>query len=60
MRHPADIIITNAKVFTSDETNPHAEAVAVQRQSHCLCGDNTGAENTWRKNHASLMARETH
>ena len=30
MGQPADIIITNAKVFTSDETNPHAEAVAVK------------------------------
>src|SRR5688572_21351048 len=26
----ADTIITNARVFTSDETNPHAEAVAVK------------------------------
>ena len=30
MSQTADIIITNAKVFTSDETNPHAEAVAVK------------------------------
>src|SRR5688500_19707841 len=29
MRHPANIIITNANVFTSDQTNPHAEAVRV-------------------------------
>ena len=30
MTQPADFIITNAKVFTSDESNPHAEAVAVK------------------------------
>jgi predicted amidohydrolase YtcJ len=30
MTRPADFIITNAKVFTSDETNPYAQAVAVK------------------------------
>jgi predicted amidohydrolase YtcJ len=26
----ADVIIRNARIFTSDESNPHAEAVAVK------------------------------
>ncbi len=36
MFQPADVIISNAKVFTSDETNPHAEAVAI-RGNHIVC-----------------------
>src|SRR4026208_432392 len=44
MRQPADIIITNAKVFTSDESNPHAEALAVKGNRIVYVGDNTGAE----------------
>jgi len=41
---PADIIITNAKVFTSDESNPRAEAVAVKGNRIVYVGDNDGAE----------------
>lgn len=43
MRQSADIIITNTKVFTSDETNAHAEAVAVKGNRIVYVGDNTGA-----------------
>jgi|SRR5688572_13188467 len=45
MDPPADIIITNAKVFTSDESNPHAEAVAVKGNRIIYVGDNNSAEN---------------
>ena len=40
---PADIIITNAKVFTSDESNPYAEAVAVQGRRILLVGSHDKA-----------------
>jgi len=41
----ADIIITNAKVFTSDESNPHAEAVAVKGNRIVYVGTNEGVES---------------
>lgn len=44
MTPPADIIITNAKVFTSDESTPHAEAVAVKSNRIVYVGDDIGAE----------------
>ena len=44
MRETADIIITNANVFTSDQANPHAEAVAIQGNRIVYVGDNNGAE----------------
>lgn len=44
MSQPADIIITNAKVFTSDESNPRAEAVAVKGNRIVYVGDKDGAE----------------
>ncbi|MCC7189513.1 MAG: amidohydrolase [Anaerolineales bacterium] len=40
----ADILITNANIFTSDETNPRAEAVAVKGNRILYAGDNDGAE----------------
>jgi len=40
----ANIIITNAKVFTSDEANPHAEAIAVKGNRIVYVGNNAGAE----------------
>lgn len=40
----ADVIITNANVFTSDETNPHAEAVAVKGNRIVYVGTNEGAK----------------
>ena len=40
----ADIIFTNAKVFTSDESKPTAEAVAVKGNRILYVGDNAGAQ----------------
>ncbi len=44
MSSPADIIITSAKVFTSDESNPRAEAVAVKGNRIVYVGNNAGVE----------------
>lgn len=44
MASTADIIITNANVFTSDESNPRAEAVAVKGNRILYVGNNDGAE----------------
>ncbi len=41
----ASTIILNAKVFTSDESNPHAEAVAVKGNRFVYVGTNQGAES---------------
>ena len=40
----ADIIITNARIFTSDNTNPHAEAVAVKGNRILYVGTDLGVE----------------
>jgi predicted amidohydrolase YtcJ len=40
----ADVIITNAKIFTSDESNPFAEAVAVKGNRILYVGSNKGAQ----------------
>jgi len=39
----ADIIITNARIFTSDDSNPRAEAVAVKGNRVVYVGDDVGA-----------------
>ena len=44
MSQPADIIIKNAKIFTSDESNPRAEAVAIQGNRILYVGKNKGVE----------------
>ena len=44
MSQTANIIITNAKVFTSDEANPHAEAIAVKGNRIVYVGNNAGSE----------------
>lgn len=44
MPQPADVIITNAKVFTTDPNLPHAEAVAVKGNRIVYVGDTIGAE----------------
>lgn len=44
MSTPATFIIQNARVFTSDEANPHAEAVAVRGNRIIYVGDNAGSE----------------
>jgi predicted amidohydrolase YtcJ len=40
----ADTIITNAKIFTSNESNPHAEAVAIKGNRIVFVGDNKGVD----------------
>ena len=44
MIQPADFIINNAKVFTSEESNPRAEAVAIKGKRIIFVGDNNSAE----------------
>ena len=41
----ADVMITNAKVFTSDASNPYAEAVAVKGNHILYVGTNEGAQS---------------
>ena len=47
MSQSADILVTNAKVFTSNETNPNAQAVAIKGNRIVFVGNNQGAE-AWR------------
>ena len=44
MSQTADIIITNARIFTSDESNPRAEAVAIKGNRILYVGDGKGTE----------------
>ncbi len=44
MSMPATLIIKNAKIFTSDESKPHAEAVAIKENRIIYVGDNQGTE----------------
>lgn len=44
MSQIADTIITNAKIFTSDESHPHAEAVAIKGNRIIYVGDSSGTE----------------
>ena len=41
----ADVIIRNARIFTGDESNPQAEAVAVKGNRLVYVGTNEGAES---------------
>src|SRR5215208_4984182 len=41
----ADVIITNAKIFTSNESNPYAEAVAVRGNRIVYVGTNEAAQS---------------
>ena len=59
MSQPADIIITNAKVFTSDESNPRAEAVAVNGNSIVYVGDNAGSLS-YRGEHTRIIDGNGH
>lgn len=45
MSQHADVVIKNARVFTSDENNPHAQAVAVRGNRIVFAGTNQGAES---------------
>lgn len=40
--HPADLVVMNARVFTSDEDNPDGSAVAVEGERITYVGDNDG------------------
>jgi predicted amidohydrolase YtcJ len=44
MTQTADLIINNARIFTSDETNPAAEAVAIKGNHIVFVGTNAEAE----------------
>ena len=44
---PADLIILNAKIFTSDPHNPQAEALALSDKRIVYVGDRSGVE-AWR------------
>jgi len=44
MKTKADLIIENAKIFTSDKENPSAEAVAVKENRIVFVGTNEGAQ----------------
>jgi len=44
MTNIADIAITNARIFTSDETKPRAEAVAVKGNRIIYVGDGSGVK----------------
>lgn len=44
MTTKAELIITNAKIFTSDEANPHAEAVAVKGKRIVYVGTHEGVQ----------------
>jgi predicted amidohydrolase YtcJ len=41
----ADVIITNARNFTTDESNAHSEAVAVKGNRIIYVGSNEGVES---------------
>ncbi len=47
MTHLADLLITNAQVYTVDATNPHAEAVAVRGNQIVFVGTAADAQ-AWR------------
>jgi len=41
----ASVIITNARIFTSDESNPRAEAVAIKGNRIVYVGSNEGVKS---------------
>ena len=41
----ADLVVENARIFTSDPSNPHAEAVAVEGNRIVYVGTNEGAQS---------------
>jgi len=49
-----DVIVTNAKIFTADESNPNAEALAIQGNHIVYVGDRTGAEK-YRSTHTRIL-----
>ena len=59
MADKADILITNARVFTSDEANPRAEAIAVKGNRIVYVGTNAGAE-AWRGDATRVIDGQGH
>ena len=59
MSQSADVIFTNARAFTSDESNPNAEAVAVKGHRIVYVGDNAGAEE-WRGEKTRVIDGQGH
>ena len=55
----ADVIITNARVFTSDESNPLAEAVAVRGNRIIYVGPNEGV-HAFRDHSTRLIDGQAH
>jgi len=39
---PSDLVVLNANIFTCDEKNPYARALAVKGERICYVGDNNG------------------
>ena len=57
MESSADMILNNGRVFTSDENNPRAEAVAVKGNRILFVGSNEGAEAFREKNTRMIDAK---
>ena len=55
----ADVIITNARVFTSDESNPYAEAVAVKGNRIIYVGPSEGVD-AFRDHSTRLIDGQAH
>src|SRR5512138_1454932 len=59
MTQSADLIITHAKVFTSDDSNPWAEAVAVKGNRIVYVGDHSGVL-ALREDHTRVVDGQGH
>ena len=59
MTQSADLIIINARIFTSDDSNPQAEALAVKGNRIIYVGDNLGAQ-ALRGNETRLVDGQGH
>ena len=54
LSQPADLLIHNARVFTADPANPHAEVVAIRGNHIVFVGPNSAAE-AWRGPNTRLI-----
>ena len=59
MTPPADFIITNARIFTSDPEQPEAEAVAVSADRIIYVGTQAGAQK-WRTDQTRMIDGQGH
>src|SRR5690349_18827866 len=55
----ADLLITNAQVYTVDEANPHAEAVAIQGNRLVFVGTTADAQ-VWRGPQTEVIDGQGH